>query len=154
MFNSYFNEPELSLEAFDSDGWGYSGDIGYFDDDGFLYIVDRIKHILKFKDYMFTPHEVEEVINQIDGVTSSCVVGVHDSLIDYDITYAFVIKNKKELDEDFIINYVAKNTSKMRRITGAVIFVEEFPTTPTRKIKINALKEIACKAHERMRRDV
>ena len=76
-----------------------TGDVGYIDEDGQLFVLDRIKHMLKTMStkgsvFSITPIQIEEVINEIDGVIQSCVVGVFDENLFYDIIYAFVIKDK------------------------------------------------------------
>jgi acyl-coenzyme A synthetase/AMP-(fatty) acid ligase len=144
-FSGYFGEPEIFYESV-KDGWIYSGDLGYFDDEGFLYVVDRIKHMIKTQ-IKLTPQEIETVINEIDGVIASEVVGVYDDGIE--IVYAFVIKDPtKNIDEEMIKNYVEENAAEYKRITGGVQFVEKFPMTLTGKVKKRELKAIAKKIHE------
>lgn len=151
MFNGYFNEPELTAQAFDSDGFAYSGDIGYFDEENYIHVIGRKKFQLKCMDYSFTPLEIEEIINQIEGIAASCVIGIYEESEGNDIVYAFVIKEeeKKELDEKFITSFVAENSSEMKRITGKVIFVKEFPRTPSHKVRYGELKKIAQEIHEK-----
>jgi len=145
-FSNYFGNSKSYDDAFDSDGFAKSGDVGYVDDEGHLFILDRIKHMIKSKTGMhITPIQLEEVINEIDGVIQSCVVGVFDDKVFYDIVYAFVIKDKSkvELTEEFVMNYVNERVIEAKRITGGVQFVDKFPMTPSGKILNRKLKEIA-----------
>lgn len=89
----------------DADGWFYSGDIGYIDEEGFLFIVDRLKELLKYNNHQISPSEIEGFINEIDGVVSSCVVGVTND-IGNDILVAFVKRSKEKVTEPFIIGYI------------------------------------------------
>lgn len=143
MFDGYFGDHEMTEIAFDSEGWAYTGDIGYLDDDGYIFIVDRIKHMLKYESNIFTPQEVQEVINEIPGVFKSCVVGVHDE--GNDIAFAFVVKDdeKDDLTEEFIQKYVNEKVSYYKQIRGGVHFLDKLPMTPTRKTKNAKLKELA-----------
>lgn len=106
-FLGYFNNPVETKNILDDEGWIHSGDIGKFDNEGNLFIVDRKKDILKYLGYQVSPSEIESIINKIDGVSTSCVVGVCDSNSN-DIIYAFVVptKNQKHLKEIDVLNVV------------------------------------------------
>lgn len=147
-FSAYFGDPEIYANSFDANGFVKSGDVGYVDDEGRLYILDRIKHMIKSQSGIkVTPVEIEEVINEIDGVMFSCVVGVFDDNLFYDKIYAFVIKDKmyEEVTEEFVKNYVNEKVSITKRIDGGVIFVDKFPQTPFGKVLNRELKKIAEK---------
>lgn len=153
-FSGYYGDPEATKLAFDSEGFIKSGDIGYFDDNGRLYVLYRIKHMMRvpapgYGALVVIPIEIENVINEIDGVLMSAVVGVHDDSIGLDMIYAFVIKDssKEELNEEFIINYVKERVIEARRITGGVQFIDKFPMTPSNKILYRKLQEIAKEIH-------
>ncbi|KAL7012683.1 hypothetical protein ACKWTF_014983 [Chironomus riparius] len=152
-FSGYFGDPENYLNVFDSEGYARTGDVGYFDDKGQLYIIDRIKHMLKVKGFQITPMEIEKVINEIDGVRMSCVVGVFDDKLFDDIVYAFVIKDKtkEELTEEFVVEYVNKKLIAVKKITGGVHFVDSIPLTPSGKALYREIKKIAVQIHEKAR---
>ena len=78
MFSGYYDDPEATKLAYDPENWCYTGDVGYFDDDEEIFLVDRIKHMLKYNGWIIPPIDVEKVINEIEGVINSCVVGVFD----------------------------------------------------------------------------
>ncbi|MBV6759065.1 long-chain fatty acid--CoA ligase [Rhodococcus opacus] len=71
----YWENPEATAAAFDADGWFHSGDIGYLDDDGFLFIVDRLKDMVISGGENVYPAEVERVLANMPGVTDIAVVG-------------------------------------------------------------------------------
>lgn len=106
-FLGYFNNPVQTKEMLDDEGWIHSGDIGKFDNEGYLFIVDRKKDILKFNGFQVSPSEIEMIINKIDGVLTSCVVGVCNSNSN-DIIYAFVVpsNNQKHLKEIDVLKVV------------------------------------------------
>jgi acyl-coenzyme A synthetase/AMP-(fatty) acid ligase len=154
-FSGYFGDPEGTKLAFNSEGFVKSGDIGYIDDNGLLYVLNRVKDMMRVpaKGYgalIVTPIEIEEIINEIDGVMQSAVVGVFDMKIFLDTIYAFVIKDKSkvELTEEFVLNYVSDRVIEAKRITGGVIFVDKFPITPSGKVFYRKLKETATEIHE------
>ncbi|CAG9811411.1 unnamed protein product [Chironomus riparius] len=149
-FSNYYSDSETYENSFGTEGFIKSGDIGYVDDEGHLFILDRIKHMIKSKSSIkVTPIELEEVINEIDGVMQSCVVGVFDNEEFYDIIYAFVIKDKAniELTEEFVMNFVNSRVTEAKRITGGIYFVEAFPMTPSGKVLNRKLKELAMEIH-------
>ena len=100
--------------------------------------------------YAVTPMHLENVINQIDGAIQSCVVGVFDENLLYDLIYAFVIidKSKVDLTEEFVMNFVNERVIDAKRITGGVKFVDKFPLTPSGKIMNRELKRIAEEIHK------
>ena len=73
----YLNRPEATAEAI-VDGWFYTGDIGYVDEDGFVFIVDRKKDMIIKGGYNIYPREIEEVLYQLPQVAEAAVVGVVD----------------------------------------------------------------------------
>ncbi|MEU9239703.1 long-chain fatty acid--CoA ligase [Streptomyces sp. NPDC048385] len=74
----YWNNPQANQAAFDEDGWFHSGDIGYLDEDGCLYIVDRLKDMIISGGENVYPAEVERVLSDMPGVTDVAVVGIPD----------------------------------------------------------------------------
>lgn len=77
-FVGYYGDAQATAEMRDSDGWMHSGDIGHFDADGYLFVVDRIKDIIKYQGYQISPSEIENAILGLKGVAEVCVVGVTD----------------------------------------------------------------------------
>jgi 4-coumarate--CoA ligase len=127
QFLGYLDEPEKTAEAFE-DGWFKTGDIGYFDDEGFLFFVDRKKEMLRYQGFQVTPTELEGIINEIKGVVSSCVVGVFDAVNSNDIIHAFVIPHESSgLTEEFIHEHVNGKVIDQKRLRGGVHFVKSFP---------------------------
>jgi acyl-coenzyme A synthetase/AMP-(fatty) acid ligase len=96
------------------------------------------------------PIQLEEIINKIDGVVQSCVVGVFDENLFYDVIYAFVIKEESKVDltEEFVLNYVNEKVNDAKQITGGVYFVVKFPSTPSGKVLIRELKKIAAEINK------
>ena len=78
VMKGYYNLPELSASVFDEDGFFRTGDMGRFDEDGFLYITGRIKEMLIISGENVFPREIEEVVNHHPSVKDSAVVGLQD----------------------------------------------------------------------------
>ncbi|WP_354701593.1 Long-chain-fatty-acid--CoA ligase [Paraconexibacter sp. AEG42_29] len=74
----YWNRPELTAEVLSDDGWFYTGDVGRFDEEGYLYIVDRKKDMIVSGGFNVYPNEVEQAISALPGVLEVAVVGAPD----------------------------------------------------------------------------
>lgn len=109
MFQGYVENPNATAEAIDKYGWVHSGDIGHFDSEGYLHIVDRKKDILKYKNFHVTPSEIEELIMELSEIKEVCVVGIPDEI--YTDLPAAVVVITKPITEQKIIDYVAGNAS-------------------------------------------
>ena len=111
-------------------------------------MVDRKKEMLKYKGYQITSSEIEAIINEVKGVTSSCVVGVPDSDTGNDIIHAFVIlEEHSEVTSDFILNYVNSKVIDVKRIRGGVHIVDSFPLGTTGKVDRKKVQEMVAKLH-------
>lgn len=96
-FQGYWNDEDSTARVFDDDGWMRSGDIGHFDDDGYLYLVDRKKDMMKYRGYQISPSELEGVILTANGVASVCVVGVPDEDSN-DLPTALIVRSNDTVD--------------------------------------------------------
>ncbi|SPP84597.1 blast:4-coumarate--CoA ligase 2 [Drosophila guanche] len=90
-WSGYYGNPEETRTMIDSQRWLHTGDLGYMDPDGFLYLVDRKKDMLKYQSIMYYPSEVERVISQMPNVAEVCVFGLWDA-INGDEAAAAVVK--------------------------------------------------------------
>lgn len=79
-FFGYYGDVTLTQSVVDSDGWLHSGDNGHFDEDGYLFVVDRFTEILMYRGIQVSPSEIEEVILKHPGVIVVCVVGIPDAM--------------------------------------------------------------------------
>ena len=79
VFKGYLNKLDQTKEAFTKDGYFITGDIGYFDDDGYLYISGRNKDLIISGGYNIYPKEIEDVINENENVIESAVFGIPDN---------------------------------------------------------------------------
>jgi 4-coumarate--CoA ligase len=142
----YYSNPEATAQALDEQGFFKTGDIGYFDENHFLYIVDRKKDILKYKGFQFNPSEIESVIEVIEGVEMVAVVGLPDPIVT-DLPTAVVVRRKgfEDLTEEKILRVVAEKLPVNKHLHGGVFFVDELPMTLSGKIKKNSVIEMIMK---------
>lgn len=114
-FLGYWGDDKATAEAKDADGWFHTGDVGHFDKNGFLYLVDRKKDILKYRGYQISPSELENLILQCNGVAEVCVVGIPDP-VSTDLPAAVVVKAiGKDVNESDINGVVKSNLNIMQK---------------------------------------
>lgn len=147
-WNGYYGNKEATLDSIEA-GWFKSGDLGFFDKDGNLFVVDRKKEILKFKNFHFFPTEIEMMIQELPDVVEVCVCGLPD-LVMTDLPAAVVVKKLgSSLSENEIIEHVAANMAHFKQLRGGVYFVDEIPKTASgknvrKKVKDLIIKLAAC----------
>ncbi|KAJ0173170.1 hypothetical protein K1T71_011346 [Dendrolimus kikuchii] len=137
----YYRNEEVTKASF-SDGWLRSGDIFYTDENGLFYFVDRLKLLLKYRNYQISPTEVENVIRQHPGVLDVAVTGIQDQECG-DLAVACVVPRPGyKVNAQEIKDLVKENLSDTKQLRGGVIFMNEFPMTPTTKTNRILLKQI------------
>ncbi|RLN38048.1 hypothetical protein BBJ28_00001086 [Nothophytophthora sp. Chile5] len=134
LMKGYFNDPEANRLAFTEDGFLRTGDIGYIDDDGFVFIVDRLKELIKYKGHQVAPAEVEDVVNSHPQVADSGCVRGHDPVTGEEIPKAFVVlKEGGTLSAEELMAYVATKVAGYKRVRE-VEFIEAIPKSLSGKI--------------------
>ncbi|KAF8370437.1 hypothetical protein PRIPAC_76866 [Pristionchus pacificus] len=141
----YLNKTEATKELIDDDGWIHTGDIGYIDDRGLLYVVDRLKELIKVN-YMnqslqVPPAELEGILISHHRIRDAAIVGIPDASHG-ELVRAFVVKSDENLTEKEVENLVADKLAEFKRITGGVVFVDAIPRSPAGKILRRVLRKI------------
>ncbi|KAI9169334.1 hypothetical protein LWI28_010796 [Acer negundo] len=133
VMQGYFKNEEETSRTIDKNGWLHTGDIGYIDDDGDVFIVDRIKELIKYKGFQVAPAELEAILLSHPSVEDAAVVPLPDEEAG-EIPAACVVinKNSKESEQD-IINFVASNVANYKKVR-ALQFVDTIPKSPSGKI--------------------
>ena len=128
----YWNRPEATAEAI-KDGWFYSGDVGYFDDEGFLYIHDRVKDMIVSGGENIYPAEVENALLSHPQIADAAVIGIPDDKWG-EATKAFIVQADGEpLDEAEVISYVRTQIAGYK-CPKTVEHINELPRNPSGKI--------------------
>ena len=126
----YLGDPKATAEALDADGWVHSGDIGRIDPDGALWVVDRLKELIKVKGFQVAPAELEAVLRTHPGIREAAVVGMPDERAG-ERPKAFVVRTGELTAED-VLAWVADRVAPHKRL-GAVEFIDAVPTSPSGK---------------------
>ncbi|XP_010530553.1 PREDICTED: 4-coumarate--CoA ligase-like 1 [Tarenaya hassleriana] len=140
VMQGYYNNKEETARTIDGQGWLHTGDIGYIDDDGDIFIVDRIKELIKYKGFQVAPAELEAILLTHPSVEDAAVVPLPDEEAG-EIPAACVVMNSKAKErEDDIIEFVASNVAHYKKIR-AVRFVHSIPKSPSGKIMRRLLRD-------------
>ncbi len=138
MMKEYWNRPEATDEAYD-DGWFCTGDIAEIDDEGFIFIKDRIKDMIISGGENIYPAEVENVILSHESVLEVAVIGLPDEKWGETVC-AVLVKNEDELDEQAIIEFCGEKLSRYK-LPRKVVFAESIPRNPSGKILKRVLRD-------------
>lgn len=133
IMKGYLNDPEATERTIDKEGWLHTGDIGYVDDDDEIFIVDRLKELIKYKGFQVAPAELEAMLIAHPNIADAAVVSMKDDLCG-ELPVAFVVRSSgSEITEDEIRQHISKQVVFYKRIHRA-FFVEAIPKAPSGKI--------------------
>ena len=148
----YYNNPEANADVFTNDGWFRTGDVGYLDKDGYIYITGRIKFVIVLENGKNVfPEEIEEYLDTIETISECCVIGRKNEGSDEIILTAVVYPDRSKFpdgtDDETIkeairkaVNATNKKLPTYKQIKAVEIRKTEFEKTTTKKIKRQLVK--------------
>jgi len=135
----YWNKPDATKESI-VDGWFYSGDAGFFDDEGYLFIHDRVKDMIVSGGENIYPAEVENALMSHDEILDAAVVGVPDEKWGESVKGFVVTRESSSLSEDRIISFVRTQIAAYK-CPKSIEFINELPRNPSGKILRRELRD-------------
>lgn len=138
VMKGYLNRPEATAATINADGWLLTGDIGYVDDDGDFYIVDRVKELIKYKGFQVAPAELEALLITHPAVADVAVIPSPDEEAG-ELPKAFIVK-KTEITPEEIMEWVASKVSPHKKVR-LVEFIDAIPKSASGKILRRVLVE-------------
>ena len=147
LMNGYWQRPDETKETM-HDGWLRTGDAGYFDSDGYLYIFDRLKEMIVSGAENVYPAEVERVLSEIEGVAEVAVVGVPDPKWGEAVKAVVVAAPGTALVEQDIIDYASEHIARFK-CPKSVDFADSLPRNPAGKILKKVLRAPYWAGHDR-----
>ena len=136
----YFNNPEATQEAIDTDGWLHTGDIGILDSNGYIKITDRSKDMFIVGGFNAYPAEIENILCDHPAISQAAVIGIEDERMG-EVAKAFVLlKPNQDLDADSLLQWSKDNMANYK-VPREVEFVRELPTNAAGKIMKYLLKD-------------
>ncbi|RLA93984.1 MAG: hypothetical protein DRG83_20260 [Deltaproteobacteria bacterium] len=139
----YYKQPDLTKETI-RDGWLHSGDLGYTDEDGYVYLTGRVKEMFTVGGFNVSPPEIENFLLKHPKIENVAVVGVPDKRLG-EVGAAFIkLKSGQKASEEEVINFCKGKIADIK-VPRYVFFVNEFPLNPQGKIQKFKLREKAIK---------
>ena len=139
VMKGYLNRPDATAQTIDSEGWLHTGDIGYADEDGHFFIVDRAKELIKYKGFQVPPAELEAVLLTHPCIADAAVIPCPDAEAG-EVPKAIVVL-KQPAETKAILEYVAQRVAPHKRIRYLEC-VEKIPKSPSGKILRRVLVEM------------
>ncbi|KAK7266905.1 hypothetical protein RIF29_19566 [Crotalaria pallida] len=141
IMKGYAGDPEATSATL-VDGWLRTGDLCYFDNEGFMYVVDRLKELIKYKGYQVAPAELEQLLQTHPEIKDAAVIPYPDEEAGQ-VPMAFVVRQpQSSLGKAEILDYVAKQVAPYKKIRH-VAFVDSIPKNAAGKILRKDLNKIA-----------
>jgi acyl-CoA synthetase (AMP-forming)/AMP-acid ligase II len=138
IMKGYLNNPRATADMLDPDGWLHTGDLGYVDDDGYVYVVDRVKELIKYKGLQVAPAELEAVLLAHPDIADAAVVRSPDEEAG-EVPKAFVVA-RAPLEAEEVMAFVAERVAPHKKVRR-VEFVDEIPRALSGKILRRVLME-------------
>lgn len=140
VMKGYLNNPTATMHTVDKEGWLHSGDIGYVNEEGNFFIVDRLKELIKYKGYQVAPAELEALLLTHPAIADAAVIPVADEEAG-EIPKAFVVKRAGvDLTDIELMSWVSEHVSPQKKIR-MVEFIEQIPKSLSGKILRRILVE-------------
>jgi acyl-CoA synthetase (AMP-forming)/AMP-acid ligase II len=138
VMKGYYNNPEATSQTV-TNGWLRTGDLAWKDEEGYVFIVDRLKEVIKCKGFQVPPAEIENVLVSHPDIKDAAVIGEpHPEYGEVPVAYV-VLQDKASLSPEAIIEYAAQGLAKYKRL-ARVVFTETIPRSASGKVLRRLLK--------------
>ncbi|MEH0419605.1 4-coumarate--CoA ligase family protein [Streptomyces sp. B21-083] len=141
VMKGYLGNPEATTAMIDADGWLHTGDVGHVDANGWLFVVDRVKELIKYKGFQVAPAELEALLLTHPGIADAAVIGVYNE-DNNEVPHAYVVRQPSatDLSEGEVMMYVAERVAPYKRVRN-VTFIDGIPRAVSGKILRRRLRE-------------
>jgi fatty-acyl-CoA synthase len=140
VLKGYWNRPEATADAIDVQGWFHSGDIGYFDDQGYLFLCDRVKDMVISGGENVYPAEVESILYGHSAVIEVAVIGLPDEKWGEAVTAVAVVKEGSTLELEELREFASQSLAKYK-LPSRLYFLDELPRNPAGKVQKFKIKD-------------
>jgi acyl-CoA synthetase (AMP-forming)/AMP-acid ligase II len=141
IMKGYLGRPDATDAMIDGDGWLHTGDIGRVDADGWLFVVDRVKELIKYKGFQVAPAELEALLLTHPGIADAAVIGEYND-DGNEVPHAYVVRQPSapDLAEGEVAMYVAERVAPYKRVR-LVTFIDAVPRAASGKILRRELRD-------------
>lgn len=155
VMKGYLNNPKATHECITSDGWFKTGDTAYVNEDGYFFIVDRMKELIKYKGFQVPPSELEDVLLTNPNVLDAGVIGVYSDAEATELPRAYVVPRggaaslKTSADKEAfckeVQTWIQGKVARHKYLRGGVVVIDAVPKSAAGKILRKDLRELAKK---------
>jgi long-chain acyl-CoA synthetase len=142
----YYKKPEATDEVL-KEGWYLSGDIGKFDEDGYLSIIDRKKDMIIASGYNIYPVELDNVLFDHPKIVEACAIGIPDEYRGETVKAFIVVKDGETLTEEEVVSYCREKLAAYK-VPKIIEFIDELPKSAVGKILRRELREMELKKNK------
>jgi long-chain acyl-CoA synthetase len=135
----YWNKPDDTLASFDEDGWLHTGDAGYLDEEGFVFLTDRIKDMIVSGAENVYPIDVESALSEHPDVADVAVIGIPHETWGESVHAVVVRREGSSLTDDELMDWARERVAGFKR-PRSVAFVDELPRNPSGKLLKRVLR--------------
>jgi acyl-CoA synthetase (AMP-forming)/AMP-acid ligase II len=135
----YLNNPTATAATITEDGWLRTGDIARIDENGYMFIVDRLKELIKYKGFQVAPAELEAALVALDGITDAAVIGLPDAEAG-ELPIAFIVAGDGAPDTDAIMAHLGRTLAHYKQL-HQIHIVPEIPKSASGKILRRVLRD-------------
>ena len=139
LMRGYWGQDSATAETI-RDGWLYTGDLGYWDEDGYIFLAGRSKDFIKRGGEMISPEEVEKVLHSHPDIEEAAIIGIPDVDWGERVRAVVVSKPGHEVEEDDVIEYCRQRLASFKK-PESVVVIAELPRSPMGKVLKRILKE-------------
>ncbi|KAI8129278.1 hypothetical protein FF38_14206 [Lucilia cuprina] len=134
-WQGYYKNPEANKSTIDAEGFIRTGDLGYVDDEHYLYIVDRCRDVMKYWGYKWSPHEIEILVAEMPEVEEVCAFGIYDNVKLYVPAAAVVLKPGCSLTSKDVVEFVERRSEvHYKHLDAGAYIVNELPRNRNGKV--------------------
>jgi len=146
VFSGYLDRPQESTDAL-LDGWFRTGDLGWMDTDGYLYLTGRKKELINRAGEKIAPREIEEVLHELPQIESAGVAGIPSSIYGEEVAAFLVLRPGNSISVEDVSIYCRKKLADFK-VPRTILFVEELPKGPSGKVQRRLLTELYLRTME------
>lgn len=139
MFSGYYGNPHATVKAWEN-LWFHTGDVGWIDEEGYLYFADRKKDVVRRKGENISSYEVESVINRYPSVQECAIIGVPSQLSEEEVMAVLVLKPNTDLVPEQLLLYCEDHLAHFA-VPRYIRIVHELPRTPSQRVEKYKLRE-------------
>ena len=141
VMKEYYKNPEATAKALESDGWLHTGDLGFMDEDGFVFVTGRLKELIIKGGENIAPREIDEALYRHPAVLDAAAVGIPDDHYGEEILACVCLKSGETCTEEDLLTHCAAHLGKFKT-PKKIVFMDDLPKGPSGKIQRLKLPEI------------